>query len=369
LTTVVAHALAASSPAAPARAVIVPAPGAPFANSTDAGRRLTPYLQGDRQLPGGGLLDAAAIIRPQGDTVAIDFWSRNVAGGGLDQAVADSVAGDVKRMRLQALGVNADALERVESLTPVVSFFSPKAATGKVALEDRLPGLAGLAMGFLLWMVVLTGAGMLLNSVMEEKTSRILEVLLTSASVPEIMIGKILGVAAVTGTILAFWMSVAGVVISIASPGVVGDVIGVFASHGRWAYYALYFVGGYLMFATLYVTIGAFCETSREAQMLQGPMMILMSVALLFMSQSVQHPDAPLLRTLSWFPLFTPFMMAARAASDPPAWEIAATAGMMFALTGFELWVAVPAFKSGALATGRFDVRLLFTSLVRRRAP
>ena len=172
-----------------------------------------------------------------------------------------------------------------------------------------------------------------------------------------------------TGTILAFWMSVAGLVISISSPGAIGDVIDVFLTHGRWAYYAVYFVGGYLMFATLYVTIGAFCETSREAQMLQGPVMILMSVALLFMSQSIQHPDAPLLRTLSWFPPFTPFMMAARAASDPPMWEIIATSGMLFAITGLELWAAVPAFKSGALAAGRFDVRLLFTSVTQRRAP
>ena len=66
-------------------------------------------------------------------------------------------------------------------------------------------------MGMLLWMVVFTGAGMLLNSVIEEKSSRILEVLLTSASVPEIMAGKILGVAAVTATVLGVWLTIGGV--------------------------------------------------------------------------------------------------------------------------------------------------------------
>jgi ABC-2 type transport system permease protein len=179
--------------------------------------------------------------------------------------------------------------------------------------------------------------------------------------------GKILGVAAVTGTILLFWMAIAGSVIALKSPAVASDLIGVLASHGRWAYFSLYFAGGYLMFATLYVTIGAFCETSREAQTLLGPMMIVMSVPLLFMVQAVSHPDAPLLRTLSWVPLFTPFMMAARAASDPPTWEIAATGALMFAVTGLELWVAIPAFKSGALATGRFDLRLFVSSLARRQ--
>jgi len=88
------------------------------------------------------------------------------------------------------------------------------------------------------------------------------------------------------------------------------------------AYFALYFVGGYLMFATLYVTIGAFCESNREAQTLLGPMMILMSVPMIFMSQAITRPDAPLLQTLSWIPPFTPFMMAARVASDPPIWQV-----------------------------------------------
>jgi hypothetical protein len=62
-------------------------------------------------------------------------------------------------------------------------------------------------------------------------------------------------------------------------------------------------------------------------------------------------------------------MMAARAASDAPVWQVAATAALMAAVTALELWVAVPAFKSGALATGRFDIRHFFGSLVRRQAP
>jgi ABC-2 type transport system permease protein len=192
-------------------------------------------------------------------------------------------------------------------------------------------------------------------------------VLLSSASVPEIMGGKILGVAAVTGTILAFWMSIAAGLVAVRSPETLGDVASVFMQHGHWAYFVLYFTGGYLMFATLYVTVGAFCETSREAQTLLGPMMIVMTVPAMFMIQGAQHPDSPLLRTLAWIPLFTPFMMAARVATDPPLWEVAGTAALMFAVTGFELWLAVPAFKAGALATGRFDVRLFFSSLGGRR--
>jgi ABC-2 type transport system permease protein len=359
---------AVNPPGAPPQAVIVPDPPRPFADPIDARTRLQPYLRGQRLLPGGGRLDAAAIIRPAGAGVAVDFWSRDIAASDLAQTVSGAVGDAIRRDRLRALGINPTTLAQVESLAPTVSLYSPKAATGKVELKDRLPTLAGLAMGVLLLMVVLTGAGMLLNSVMEEKTSRIIEVLLSSASVPEIMGGKIIGVAAVTGTILAFWMSIAAVIIAVRSPETAGDLVGVFLEHGHWAYFALYFIGGYLMFATLYVTIGAFCETSREAQTLLGPMMIIMTMPAVFMTQGASHPDAPLLRVLTWIPLFTPFMMAARIASDPPLWEIASTSALMFAVTALELWVAVPAFKAGALATGRFDVRLFFSTLARRRA-
>jgi len=364
----VARALATPGAGGKPAGRLVAAPGAPYASPGEATARLRAYLSGVRELPAGGRLDAAAILRPEGDSVAIDFWSRAVSNQVLQTTVGDAVKDALRRDRLEKQGLDPKTISGIDSLAPTISEFSPKAESGRVALKDRLPGIAGFAMGFLLWMVVLTGAGMLLNSVMEEKSSRILEVLLSSASVPEIMGGKILGVAAVTGTVLAFWMSIAGVLLAMHSPDLATDIGGILLADGRWAYFALYFVGGYLMFATLYVTIGAFCETSREAQTLLGPMMVIMSVPLLFMSQALSHPDAPLLRALTWVPLFTPFMMAARAASDPPAWEVACTALLMFSVTALELWVAIPAFKSGALATGRFTLRSFVSSLGRRPA-
>lgn len=364
-----AAALSAPGDGGKPAAVVVQAPGAPYASAAAAAEGLKPYVAGQASLPNGRHLDAAVILSLSGDTVAVDVWTGNVGDQHVQGVVSDKVREIVRRQRLEAQGVAPQALAAIESLQPRVTVFSPKAQNREVSLKDRLPGFAGLGMGLLLWMVVLTGAGMLLNSVMEEKSSRILEVLLTSASAPEIMVGKIVGVAAVTATVLVFWMTIAGVVMVVRSPDIARDVAEILVSHGRWAYFALYFLGGYLMFATLYVTIGAFCETAREAQTLLGPMMILMSVPVMFMSQSVAHPDAPLLKVLAWVPLFTPFMMAARVANDPPVWEILGTGTMMAAVTALEMWVAIPAFRTGALATGRFDPRAFLSTVLRRVAP
>jgi len=362
----IAHMIRAEAIGAEPPARLVAAPGAPFADASDAARRLKIFLTGSRPLPEGGLLDVVAILRPVGGSVAVDIWSRQVADRSVAGLVSEAVDRTLRRQALARAGVNPAVVAAIDHVSASVTDFSPKAARGKVALRDRLPGMVGLGMGFLLWMSVLTGAGMLLGSVIEEKTSRILEILLSSVSVPEIMVGKILGVGGVTATVLALWMIIAVVVVAIRFPSVGVDLADILLARGLLVYFAVYFIGGYLMFATLYVTIGAFCESPREAQALLGPMMILISVPLMFMGEALTRPDAPILTALAFIPPFTPFMMVARVATDPPLWQVGATLALMAATTALELWVAIPAFRSGALISGRFELRTFIAGLTRR---
>ncbi len=343
-------------------AELVAAPGGPYATPAQATVRLKSYLVGERRTADGGRLEAAAIIVPRGGTVAIDYWSRNIGDRNLEWTVQGAVRDGVHRQRFEAAGLTPEMVSKINALDPPFAAFSPKAEKGKVSIKDRLPALTGFFMGLLLWMVILSGAGMLLNSIIEEKSSKILEVLLSSASVPEIMGGKILGVAAVSATVLTVWISIACIGMAIRFPEAARDLVVLLFGNGMVFYFGFYFVAGYLMFATLYVTIGAFCESVREAQTLLAPMMIFMSAPIIFMGQTMSTPDSPLLSALKWFPPFTPFMMAARAGIDPP-WEIVATGLLIIAVTAAELWFAVPAFKSGALATGRFEFRRFVASV------
>ena len=356
-----------SGDAAPS--VILVKPPAPVgADVASAVAGLKPYVAGQRALPDGRMLDAAAVLYGQGDRVAIAFWTRNPTNQTVQQTLSQAVAGVLRRERLERVGVDSAALAAIEQLHPDVTTYSPRAQAGRVALRDQLPGFIGLGMGILLWMVILTGAGMLLNSLIEEKTSRILDVLMSSVSVPEIMGGKILGVAGVAATVLGVWLSIGGALLAINQPHVAGDVIGALMGRGLLFYFAFYFIAGYLMYATLFITVGAFCETTREAQTLLGPMMILLSVPMVFLTQTIAHPDAPFLQALSWVPLFTPFLMAARVASEPPAWQVFGTGALLVAVIALELVVAVRAFRAGALSSGAFDARCFFASLAGRAA-
>ena len=348
------------------RTIVVPAPGGPFADADQAARVTRPYLSGDLTTPGGDRLDAVAIVHGPKSAPALDLWTRNIAAPGLQDRLGEALADSVRRDKLRAAGLTPEAVKALDAVQPQVTQFSPKSQAGKVSLRDRLPGAVGFGMGIMLWSVILTGAGILLNSVIEEKSSRILEVLLTSASVPQIIGGKILGTAAITATALAAWLTLAGLGVSAFNPQLIGQIGGVLLQPWLLVYFALYFVGGYLMYATLFTTIGAFCETTREAQTLLGPLMILLTIPLVFMGQAIARPDAPLLQALSWIPPFTPFLMAARAASGPPWWQVVGTASLMFALTGVELWIAGRAFRTGALASGRFDFGVFIAGVMGR---
>jgi len=320
--------------------------------------RLKAWMTDGFPAPGDPKLGAAAVIPRAGGAGSMAFWSNNLTDRSLERTVSTAVSDEMRARRLASLGVDQAALKAAEALGPTVASFSPKAAAGgQVALRDRLPGIVGFGAAMLLWMMIFTGAGILLNSVIEEKSNRVLEVLLASASVPEIMFGKILGVAGVTLTVLAVWASVGGTLLVTANPAVAADVFAVLTAHGLVFYFLFYLVGGYLMYAAIFTAIGSFCETTREAQTLLGPVMALLVIPVVFLTQAIRRPDSPMLEALSWFPPFTPFLMTARAASEPPLWQVLGTGVLMAATVALVVWIAGRAFRAGALSTGKIDLK------------
>jgi ABC-2 type transport system permease protein len=95
-------------------------------------------------------------------------------------------------------------------------------------------------------------------------------------------------------------------------------------------------------------------------------MMLILSVPVIFMGQSIAHPDAPVLAALSWIPPFTPFLMVARAANDPPLWQIVGTLLLMLATTSGVVWLSGRAFRAGALSIGKLDRRAVLAAFVGR---
>jgi ABC-2 type transport system permease protein len=305
-------------------------------------------------------LDAVVFLtRDAEGKPAARVWSARATDDAVEDFVRDSLRSANRRSVFEGAGIDPGVVEAAEKFRPEVKAFSPQSTgDGEVSFRDRLPMIMGMVGGFLLWSLIITGASILLNSVMEEKSNKILEVLLSSASPTEILTGKVLGVALLTLTMLLAWGGLGVAALAALQPDYAVMVSEILLQGGMLAWFAAFMVGGYLMYAVLFAAIGAFCETPRDAQTLMGPIMMILVVPIMIMSMTLRTPDAPVVQILSWVPFFTPFLMMARLHSNPPMIELIGSISGMFAFALLMVWVSGRAFRAGALS----DVKLSWKS-------
>jgi len=259
----------------------------------------------------------------------------------------------------------------VESVTTAgvdLATYSPQSRSGKVTVTDRLPQLAAIGVSYLLVTLILVGSGMILTSVVEEKSSRVIEVLVTSAHPAELLVGKVLGVFCLFLTALGAIAGVGVVVAGQLPAGMVQDAANAVFGKGLLGWAALFLAFGFLLYGSIFAGIAAFCETPREAQSLATPMSVLTLVPLLLVISAVQAPDSPVIRIAALFPPFTPFLMLLRIAEGAPAWEVATGIALMAATTAGALWVGVQAYRTGALSQGPSNLWAILRRSLGRQA-
>ncbi len=231
--------------------------------------------------------------------------------------------------------------------------------TEEVKAADTGRQWAPPAFVYLLWIAVFTSAQMLLTNTIEEKSNRIIEVLLSSVSPFQLMTGKIFGIGATGLTIITFWVLsfLGGIKIApVVSGGIVSppDFMAQIAGDPFFlASFLFYFLGGFLMYAAILVGFGSVCNSLKEAQNLMQPVFILLIVPLLAMIPITQDPNGTLAKFLSYVPFFTPFVMMNRAAGPPEVWEYVVTTLLIIGFTGFSFWAAAKVFRIGILMTGK----------------
>ena len=342
--------------------VVEAAPAEVAAAATDEARQAAIRAQlGDEEAEAASDLSAIVILDRVDGAPTAAVWSARASDNTVRRAIEDALTEVHRDEAMRAAGVDPGVVNGIRAFTPDVTAFSPNSATGgKVSFRDQLPGIIGFALGFVLWSLIITGATILMNSVMEEKANRILEVLLSSASATEILAGKVLGVALLTCTMLVVWGGLGLGGLATAFPETTADIVDILMGDGLFIWLLIYLVGGYLMYAVVFAAIGAFCETPRDAQTLMGPIMMILVVPILVMQMALRNPDGTLVQVLSWVPLFTPFLMTARAPSDVALIEhVGAIAGMVLTML-LMVWLSGRAFRAGALS----DVKLSWKSLL-----
>ena len=200
----------------------------------------------------------------------------------------------------------------------------------------------------LIYMGIVGIGQQMLSSVIEEKSSRVIEVLLSAVSPFELMTGKILGLAAIGLTVISLWVAVAygtarwqGLDVNITA--------------GMLFYFVLYYVLGFLLFSAILAGIGSICNTLKETQALMTPVVLIFIVPLISWYKLVQSPDGTVARTLSFIPPVTPLVMILRlsAGSEVGAIEIFASIVLLSAAVFAALWLAARIFRTGILMYGK----------------
>ncbi len=217
-------------------------------------------------------------------------------------------------------------------------------STGNTMLRVMTP----FAFLFLLYMGTFGISQGLLTSVIEEKSSRVIEVLLSAVSPLQLMAGKILGMVMVGLMLMAVWIAVGY------SGARANNVLDLVTSE-RIGYLLLYFLPAYLLFAGMLAGIGAAFNTLKEAQGMVTPVVLSGVLPMLFWFPVSEYPQSTLAITLSFIPPLTPFIMILRVCADPdtPLWQIALSLVLLWATVAFVIWMAAKIFRVGILMYGK----------------
>ena len=204
---------------------------------------------------------------------------------------------------------------------------------------------------FMMYMVMIIYGMMVMRSVVEEKNSKIFEVLLSTATSQQLMAGKLLGVGAVGLLQVAIW-SVAGLLVS--APGVMTMASMVKFSPGQFAYFALFFVLGYLIYSGLFAALGAMVSSEQEANQLQSFVMMPLILCMVFITKVIAEPNGAVAFWASMFPLTSPLIMYVRIiAQQPPVWQIGASVGIAIVSIFILIWICSRIYRVGILMYGK----------------
>jgi ABC-2 type transport system permease protein len=318
--------------------------------SEDLRRRLTSQVR-EGKLDGFAWIDADAATARKGL-----YYSRNASDFIEAQLVSRAFRFALSERELAGHGFSA--AEAKTLLGPV------SVDTVRIDKEgaNKSNGLGAFLLPYFLLIAIYTTVLIygvyVMRSVIEEKSSRVIEVLLGSVTPMQLMAGKIIGVGAVGLTQIGIWAA-AGAILGTGSFAMARQLLGnslkdAHLSTAAMVLFPVFFLLGYATYACLYAAIGAMCNSDDEAQQLQFPVTLPLILCMICAMAIIRDPNTPLAFWLSMFPLTSPIIMYVRVSvSSPPTWQIAASIAISLASLYGLVWLTARIYRIGILMYGK----------------
>lgn len=310
---------------------------------------------GAKRLDGFLLLTDALV-----DSGTAEYRASNVSAFnalGTLQSTLRSVASSV---RLERAGVDPRIVARAQVR---IDLDTKKIAGGKTTSENAAQSFSlAYFMGIILYMAILLYGINVMSSVLEEKTTRIVEVLVSSLRPFQLLLGKIVGVGAVSLFQFLLWGLSARLLYAQRSHllgsrglGGAGQVFQIpHVTLGTAVVFGAYFLGGFFLYSAMFAAVGAMSSNEQEARQAQQPVVMLLVVSFVSMFAMLNDPGSTLAVTLSMVPFSAPISMPVRwAAGNLPVSEVALSLGILFVSILVVAWIAARIYRVGILMTGK----------------
>jgi len=282
-----------------------------------------------------------------------EYVAPNVAAFKLVTVLERSVNNVMVADRLTGAGLDP---EKVQELTRRVDLKTMKLGKGGEETRDRGQSfMLAYVFMMIIYVTVLMYGIYVMRGVLEEKSSHVVEVVISTVKPFELMLGKILGIGAVGLTQFLIWAALMAAVSApgaVAAMGISGMELPTIPAQ-LLLFFVVYFVLGFLLYGTLYAGIGAAFDTEQEAQNFQGLITMFLVVPLVLMMQILNQPDGTLSVVLSLIPFFTPMLMFLRITLTPvPAIQLVASVVLMVGAILACTWVVAKIYRVGILMHG-----------------
>lgn len=324
-------------------------------------------------------------------SVSVCAYSEKPVSVDIKESLSTMVNDAVENYRINSYGVSGlkDIMEEVKSDISVSTYTVSEDGEEKITSSEVYMGIS-LVLSMIIYLFIAMFSGMVMQSVIEEKASRVVEVLVSSVKATELMFGKIIGVACVALTQFFLWVVLTAVLVAgasafigfeqldqaqaqemlqmqmggmdvqqmIASSSPDGmDVIISTLSQLNFGQLALgfivYFVLGYLLYASFFAAIGSAVENEADTTQLQMPVTVPLLIAFFIAFYAFKAPDSPVVFWGSMIPFTSPIVMLARIPFGVPAWELVLSIALLagtFVVCG---WASAKIYKIGILMFGK----------------
>lgn len=320
----------------------------------DDAKAYIPRLRSEQE---GQRLDGIFVIPSnaiEADDAKLTYYSRSATDVITQERLGRLTNKLIQRRRLAGSGIDADTVDRLTRDVPTSGVQISKSGEQKKGAEANI--FIAFIFAALLILPSFIYGNEIMRGIVQEKSDRVVEVLVSSMSPQQLLTGKILGVAAVGLTQISVWIAMlAGIAVYGATLAAAGGFdISTLLRPIIFVYFFFFFVLAYLTYVCVYAIAGAVCNSEKEAQQFIAPITLVMMIPWFLMMPIIMNPDSKLAVGFSLSPIFGPITMFVRTlVSEPPLWHVAASMVISLATIAVFFWMTAKIFRVGILSYGK----------------